>query len=1209
MEDEEEDIHSLLHLRKHRTAFVRMVSWEIGNKAQRLPKRKKSEVVMGKTGNTDSGTDSDSVKLDESETSDIDAEVECDSESNEGEYSSAEETTDTVINELVASNKTKEEIRMEVLLDESDLQVHEPETQHYRAPNKRQKRKKRARRREDMESAIPFRNVEILDFDCLNLDSEVEVTVQRKIPSLVEICMKTLWEFNLVRTGSTNVSQKPDIPAGMQHELFMWRSSQHTATAQLKWLYRLLGQGEESLQTNSYYMLEEVTDEEGAGLRQSVLQRATRTVWNCKVLGYEESQNFMEYSGTEASDWLPYSYMNNTEIGPLLNHVSYWWKFPTSLLSGLSSVLDLMLPQQNTAMTKSCKSTKSTNYAKSIISPMSTRNKSMATPLSLIGKSLSQRYPLVVKYVFQEAVPYTLWARGDVDLALQHFHSLAKQASGYRRAMYLSEGARLCAFVGETEMARDFYKESADAVIGRIKGGNQDEQEVITQRSLLMTNLGDQGPMTEEKAEMASASWRATLQHTTTAPHTTSLRAVESHFCFHSGTNRRRDVSTLSHLKEGLCWIKSLQGCCPMLTLHQAVVEAWLGWPTDADTTLRHIGTRAMWLCEKQVNIFELAKVKAVCAQPLKVVWRTQLGHMRLVSGQQCYEADFIAQTNLHLHLTTDGFLSGDLQMVLPPIRALNLDPYTGVHVFKTLSTVPQPWHSLNSCSVLLEAFNYNGGFIAPTFVQLYENESGDTVQLASKTIAMNGIPLHDFTFFWTAANGNRTKLNLFSRLRKSVRDEKVSYFESTRDPDITQFVEGNEEWVSGMTQSIHYCYNKAFTMGGNALCYVKHSLKKIKKFETALKKSRNKKALLKLEGAKTKLREMQCDKFGLEIVEYFVYGETLFLLLMCDECTGIKVVFDCSNLEAFMDPKIQVIVKTGREYIQGETISRQRSNCIAHGRVMWLVLESARNNRLLHVYGQGGRLLTEKQLLTGEEMQTPLVHGTMLYGIAPDRHSVLCDQLTGGDPIRGCVVDWDIVDLLVLPSVLLVHSEIGLHILCPSSLQLKCITVTTNTHSLSLSSDQRTIEAPNLSTVQIIGERVLPGTGDGSKQYGTAVAADNHLLLFQGREAEVGVCIAVPGHAKEFCWVNRDVGFLVSVSLQDPSQVNYRETLYHYNYRGELLAVLPFLGPGPRNMFPALLPGTREAAAHDPLLGKPGWYVFLRDGHEGIMGTRLCDM
>ncbi|XP_046553464.1 uncharacterized protein LOC124262912 [Haliotis rubra] len=1209
MENEDEDVLSLLHLREHRKAFVRMVSWEIGNKSQGLQNRMKSK-------NSDSETDS--------ETSDID--IDWDSDSSEGEYFSAEETIETNMDKLVANNKSKEKTGMEVLLDESSMEVHVPKPEHHRALSKRQKRRKRERIREDMMLAIPFRNVENLDFDCLNLEDELEVPVQRKLPSLVERCMKTLWKFNLVGSGGTSVSRQTDLPAVMQRELFLWRSTQHRATSQLTWLYRLLGHGEEFLnRPYSCYLkeLKQVSDMEGAS--DFVLERATRTVWNHKVLGYEESQNLMVYNGTEASAWLPYTYMNNSEYGAFWNDNAYQWKYPTQLLSGVSSVLDLMLPQggvlPHTAMAKSAistKSTKSDKCVKSTTSCMAIENKRTVAHLRQIEESLSQRYPQVVKYVVKEAVPYTLWARGDIGLALQHFLSLSKQASGYRRAMYLSEGARLCAFVGETEMARDFYKESAEALIGRVKGGNQDEQEVKTQRFLLMTNLYDQGPMTEEKGEKASSSWSATLQHTTTAQHSTILRAVESHFCFHSGTNGRQDVDMVRHLSEGLCWIKSLRGQCPALLQHQVVLEAWLGQTTDAYTSLRRTRTDAMWSCGEEVNIFVMAWVKAVPPPPLRVVWRTQLGHMRLVLGQQCYEADFIAQSNLHLHLTADGFLSGDLQMLLPPIRAIHLDPYTGVPVFKPLSGVPEPWHSLNFCSLFFsELPKYNGGFVAPTLVQLYQDESGNSVHFSCKTIAtvVTDIPLHSLTFVWTTADGNRRKLDLFPKLRKKVRDERVSYLESTRDPCVNQFVEGNEEWVSMMTQALDVCYKKFLPMGNDTLRSVHRSLKKIKKYVKEVKNSnseKKRKASVKLEDAKTAFQSLCSDRFGVDIVEYLVFGKTLFLLLTCDHCTGVAVMFDCSTLEAFMHPKIKVFENFVREHQQGETISRQRNNCIIHGQVMWIVLESTRNDRcrLLHVYGQGGRLLMEKQLSLSEKIQTPIVHGTMLYGISPDRHSVLCDQLTGDDPITGCLVDWYIVDLLVLPSVLLVHSRGGLHILCPSSLQLKLIKVTSNRFSLAVSSDQKMIEAPNLGRVQIIGETALSDTGDdGNSRFLTAVAADNHLLLFQGQEAEVCQCIAVPGHAKDFCWVHNKVGFLVSVSIQDSRQANYRETLYHYNNHGDLLAVLPFLGPGPRNMFPALLPGTQKDAVHDPLLRKRGWYVFLRDGHEGMMGIKLCDI
>ena len=41
------------------------------------------------------------------------------------------------------------------------------------------------------------------------------------------------------------------------------------------------------------------------------------------------------------------------------------------------------------------------------------------------------------------------------------------------------------------------------------------------------------------------------------------------------------------------------------------------------------------------------------------------------------FEADF-CNPDLNLRLNTDGFLTGDMQMVLPPIRGIYLNPYTG---------------------------------------------------------------------------------------------------------------------------------------------------------------------------------------------------------------------------------------------------------------------------------------------------------------------------------------------------------------------------------------------------------------------------------------------------------------------------------------------------------------------------------------------------
>lgn len=85
-------------------------------------------------------------------------------------------------------------------------------------------------------------------------------------------------------------------------------------------------------------------------------------------------------------------------------------------------------------------------------------------------------------------------------------------------------------------------------------------------------------------------------------------------------------------------------------------------------------------------------------------------------------------------------------------------------------------------------------------------------------------------------------------------------------------------------------------------------------------------------------------------------------------------------------------------------------------------------------------------------------------------------------------------------------------------------------------------------------------------------------------------------------------VGFLVSTTLQVDTTKFYRENVLHLDYKGQLLGVLPFLGPGPRRFCVTYLPGDPELTDTTPTLGLPGWYVYMRDGHGGILGVRLTN-
>jgi hypothetical protein len=85
-------------------------------------------------------------------------------------------------------------------------------------------------------------------------------------------------------------------------------------------------------------------------------------------------------------------------------------------------------------------------------------------------------------------------------------------------------------------------------------------------------------------------------------------------------------------------------------------------------------------------------------------------------------------------------------------------------------------------------------------------------------------------------------------------------------------------------------------------------------------------------------------------------------------------------------------------------------------------------------------------------------------------------------------------------------------------------------------------------------------------------------------------------------------VGFLASVTQDMISGPQYRGHVYRYGYDGQLLGVLPCLGPGPRSCCPVHLDGNPALTDSDTHIGKPGWHVYLRDGHEGIVGIRVTD-
>ena len=64
-----------------------------------------------------------------------------------------------------------------------------------------------------------------------------------------------------------------------------------------------------------------------------------------------------------------------------------------------------------------------------------------------------------------------------------------------------------------------------------------------------------------------------------------------------------------------------------------------------------------------------------------------------------------------------------------------------------------------------------------------------------------------------------------------------------------------------------------------------------------------------------------------------------------------------------------------------------------------------------------------------------------------------------------------------------------------------------------------------------------------------------------------------------------------------------HEDNIYQFNYRGEVVGILPGLGKGPHSFLPVYLEPCQEAANIYPEMNfnEPAWYVYCTDGHGGI--------
>ncbi|XP_033739347.1 uncharacterized protein LOC117326734 [Pecten maximus] len=420
------------------------------------------------------------------------------------------------------------------------------------------------------------------------------------------------------------------------------------------------------------------------------------------------SRNYDEhhsYNRISATCYLPYTFVWSTQYETQTDHLTF-----TLQLSALANVIDLMLLP--TVPHKSVNRRRGFNSQ----SEEDMLSADMERMLLRIKAELEKKFPLTIKNLYHQVLPYVFWARGLISKAAHLFSDLASKEEKCRmKARYLYEVGRMYSHFDEAETAIVFYKGAEDAVLAKSKHRTERIiREVEQQTKDLCADAYDQGPMTRLKAEQASKSWTLAIhfadRERLQTPHP-GIYAAESLLCFHARIGRDDVKSWLLSCVECL---ERIAQSCPAVYFYLSQIYAWAGMTKDSTTAYRtyvnkgYVGgstlapgqeTSSSGRISRQpwgVLLLMVQRPFTDTPKPLSVLWRTRLGPPRfsnITEQHVSWEAD-MRSIDVNLTLSKDGKITGDFEMILPSIRGVQLDPHTGILCFPHVPVETVTWKS-----------------------------------------------------------------------------------------------------------------------------------------------------------------------------------------------------------------------------------------------------------------------------------------------------------------------------------------------------------------------------------------------------------------------------------------------------------------------------------------------------------------------------------
>ncbi|KAL4230093.1 hypothetical protein ACF0H5_010478 [Mactra antiquata] len=1292
MADNSREIKSLIKLRQQRPSYSRMISWELSQvEEQTTTKKRRSKKKQLTKASENNDEESD-------ENNDI-----ADNDSaNSSEYETANEDTDGDynINTLSISDKfdlgelslTSQDITSMDVFDDSinsdgnddddddgdddelmiscrssnsvtDSTTATTQSVRHRRPSKKQKRKRRKYFKVTYLDEL-FNLGSLFDADdniddVFNEVSEegINVNIQYRVPTLVELCLNV----NRRKRRANSTTSKPPMQENLKDKRQNEPDNQEPVPRSygegqvlpfgLKKLMSSRHGGKNDLQNLISHFLNKVLpvyedlliDSNSKSIQSyyaytvSDIRPPVRSVWN--VLPYPlagDCNGNVTYGSDMSTAFLFTPTMHRCKEAcnygyryeDKYNGINCLW---VSALSGLANTIDLMLS-----------------------TPVCT------TAIIRVKRALNLRYKRLVQNHFEDVLPYVMWSRGLVSMATDMFKTLIdKSKDNTIKCMYLSEIGRMHNMFGDSSTAIQFFKLASERAADKIPHQENREntlKEINGQEHILIASVHDTGVLDKDKAALSNSIWSYVISTDETREYSI-FAGVNTYLCYHLDSwneSRRYDeaimkiekiAKTHEYFNYYLSMLYAFQGNEDMCTkVYRRMRYGPYGDVADLMISLLGPKVKNPW----QPLIEQVKKQKSP-VQPLKVIWRTLLQQPR-ISNHGSTEGQFCSE-DIDLHINEMGHLSGNIHMLLPPLRTLSLDPHTGSVVIDKLH-----YTGMWTRACFDDESYHCEKLMVPTPVLIYQGSNHIKVELVNPTVKMcidrtnlqwmrNGPPC-PFMLYWKDSTGKVAKLNVFKEVKNTVKQD----LKNTIKVGENTYKAGTFGFTNSEIELMYKLIDKAAE---------KNYVLDKRNFENAVmevSKARKRKEKSQLKGAKAEKQDKKdkkkeyrlTEKFLLDVHthkkycslnlldEPFVFGSTIVLYLEFKPAKYLMFV-NTRTKDEFL--RYCLVKQVG-----GVIMDCVRNNCSDEE---FIITYSC---PLLKIYNYSGVAVAEldRTDLFGRDTSRCdiLVIGQCIYCVTQQRTGIwkCMIGILDDDFNEKYYVVWSVESInetwqeMVQDSntppnlekmeyigknfgegigkLLMLNFGVGLGFLNPETMEFVPVQVpAAYSDHYEFTSDGNLMKG-KFEHLKIMVER--SGEQDGCLKTWTIFGLQNKVFILEtshkSGDNKVGLSITfsliLPGVVKEVGIIGKWSGLLISLTQQHDGDVDYTYTehVLQYNFDGRLCGVLPCLKAGPKSFFTTYFHGNQETDDNQSNGTKSltGFHAYMKDGNDGIMCVQL---